>query len=45
MDNHARGLSIRGIGKTYETLSGELVEALTPVDLEQPWFHLHRGLE
>lgn len=34
MDSQARGLTIRGIGKTYETLSGERVEALTPVDLE-----------
>ena len=30
----AKGLRIEGIGKTYETRSGELVEALTPVDIE-----------
>lgn len=30
----AKGLSIRGIGKTYETRSGDPVEAVTPVDFD-----------
>ena len=34
METQAKGLRVRGIGKTYETRSGDLVEALTPVDLE-----------
>ena len=30
----AKGLSIRGLAKTYETRSGDLVEAVTPVDFD-----------
>ncbi len=30
----AGGLSIRGLAKTYETRSGDLVEAVTPVDFD-----------
>ena len=34
VETEAKGLRIERIGKTYQTLSGESVEALTPVDLE-----------
>jgi ABC-type nitrate/sulfonate/bicarbonate transport system ATPase subunit len=30
----AKGLRVRGLDKTYQTLSGEEVEALTPIDME-----------
>ena len=30
----AKGLSIRGLAKTYQTHSGDLVEAITPVDFD-----------
>lgn len=33
-DGIAKGLSIRGIAKTYETRSGDLVEAVIPVDFD-----------
>ena len=33
-DGAAKGLSIRGLAKTYTTRSGDLVEAVTPVDFD-----------
>jgi ABC-type nitrate/sulfonate/bicarbonate transport system ATPase subunit len=34
MEPQAKGLRVRGLDKTYQTLSGEEVEALMPVDME-----------